>query len=166
METATEVRSISRRVKWRNHWNVARLSLQLDGGLPLDEKGGSGPPALHSDRRICDQTAAADTDERADFAFSARCRSNRHPRDGRRNIECRRKGLRHLSRSFCRGERRPSRVSSLVAVREMIRRPLLLAILAVTTLFLGSAYAIENVEIRISELAKSTGLRIGLSAID
>jgi beta-lactamase class A len=48
----------------------------------------------------------------------------------------------------------------------MIRRPLLLAILAVTTLFLGSAYAIENVEIRISELAKSTGSRIGLSAID
>lgn len=49
----------------------------------------------------------------------------------------------------------------------MIRRHLLVAVLAVTTLFSGSAHAIENVaEIRVGELARATGSRIGLTAID
>jgi beta-lactamase class A len=43
----------------------------------------------------------------------------------------------------------------------------MVAVVAATTLFSGSARAIENVtEIRVGELAKSTGSRIGLSAID
>src|SRR5437763_4170955 len=114
MEAAIEIRSISRRIEWRNHRHVARLSLQLDRGLPFDEKIRRRSSAVHSDRGIFDQAAATDADERPDFALSARCRSDRYSRDGRRNVERRGKSLRDLPRRFCRGERRPSGLSSLV----------------------------------------------------
>jgi hypothetical protein len=117
MATAAEVRSVSRRFEWRNHRHVARLSLQLDGGLPFDETRGCRSSAVHRHGRIFNQTAAADSDEGSNFTFSARCRSNRRPRDSRRNIERRRKSLRDLSGNFRRGERRPSSISSLVAIR-------------------------------------------------
>ena len=105
------------RFEWRNHWHVARLSLQLDGGLPFDETRRRRSSAVHRHGRIFNQTAAADSDEGSNFTFSARCRSNRRPRHSRRNIEWRRKSLRDLSGNFRRGERRPSSISSLVAIR-------------------------------------------------
>src|SRR5947209_11040236 len=117
MATAAEVRSVSRRFEWWNHRHVARLSLQLDGGLPFDETRGRRSSAVHRHGRIFNQTAAADSDEGSNFTFSPRCRSNRRPRDSRRNIERRRKSLRDLSGNFRRGERRPSSISSLVAIR-------------------------------------------------
>src|SRR5207245_2398748 len=117
MATAAEVRSVSRRSEWWNHRHVARLSLQLDGGLPFDETRGRRSSAVHRHGRIFNQTAAADSDEGSNFTFSPRCRSNRRPRDSRRNIERRRKSLRDLSGNFRRGERRPSSISSLVAIR-------------------------------------------------
>jgi beta-lactamase class A len=52
-------------------------------------------------------------------------------------------------------------------VHKIIRRRLLPAMLAATTLFSGNARAIENVaEIRVGELARATGSRIGLTGID
>src|SRR5437660_3871281 len=86
-----------------NHRHVARLSLQLDGGLPFDETRRRRSSAVHRHGRIFNQTAAADSDEGSNFTFSTCCRSNRRPRHSRRNIERRRKSLRDLSGNFCRG---------------------------------------------------------------
>jgi hypothetical protein len=114
MDAATEIRSVSRRFEWRNHRRVARLSLQLDRRLSFDEKRGRGSSALHRDRRIFDQTAPPNADERSDFAFRAHCRSKRRSGDDRRNVEHGRKSLRNLSRRFRCGEGRPPRISPLV----------------------------------------------------
>src|ERR1700730_3665293 len=81
METAAEVRSVSGRSKWRNHRHVARLPLQLDRGLSFDEKRRRGPSAVHSNRRIFDQTDAADAYKWPNLAFRTRCRSKRKSRD-------------------------------------------------------------------------------------
>src|SRR5260370_27339268 len=116
MAAAAEVGSLSRRFEWWNHWQVAQLSLQLEGGLPFDETRGRRSSAVHRHGRIFNQTAAADSDEGSNFTFSARCRSNRRPRDSRRNIERRRKSLRDFSGNFRRGERSPSSISSLGAI--------------------------------------------------
>jgi hypothetical protein len=122
METATEIRSVPRRIEWRNYWHPARLSLQLDRGLPFNVKGRNGPSAVHCDRRIFNQAPASDADERPDFAFSARCRSNRHPRDNRRNLERWRKSLRDVPRHFRCREGGSSRISSVVELLQLRRR--------------------------------------------
>src|SRR5438128_9076884 len=72
MATAAEVRSVSRRFEWWNHRHVARLSLQLGGGLPFDETRGRRSSAVHRHGRIFNQTAAADSDEGSNFTFRDR----------------------------------------------------------------------------------------------
>jgi len=122
MDAATEIRSVPRCFERRNHRHAARLSLQLDRSLSFDEKGGNRPSALHGDGGIFDQTPATDPDERSDFAFRARCRSNRHPRDCGRNIERGRKSVRNVPRRFRRREGRASCLSSVVELLQLRRR--------------------------------------------
>ena len=77
MEAAEKVRSISESSEWRRHRHVARLSLQLDGGLSSDEARERGSPAMHGYGGIFDQIAAADSDERFGLSFRESCRSDR-----------------------------------------------------------------------------------------
>ncbi len=119
METRAEVRSVSRGVKRRHHRHVARLPLQLDGRISFDETCGRGSSAVHRHGGIHHQIAASNAHGQRRFTFSACCRSKRRSRDNRRNIERPRESVRNLSRRFCRGERRTSRISSLVIVVAM-----------------------------------------------
>src|SRR5439155_10920417 len=75
------------------------------------------------------------------------------PSDCRGNVDCWRKSLRHVSRSFRRGEGRSSRVSSMVAV--------LLLLLAASTP--GSTSDFAN---RILSIEERTDARIGVAALD
>src|SRR5437773_5007751 len=76
METTEEIRSVSRGLEWRRYRHVARLSLQLGGGLSPDEARERGPCAMHGYGGICDQIVAADSDEQFGLSFRESCRSN------------------------------------------------------------------------------------------
>src|SRR5205085_5415890 len=114
METGAALRSVPRSFEWRDHRGVARLPLQLDRCLVLDEKERRRTPALYRDGRLRDQTFAADADGRAHLPFSESRRIRGQQSNGRRYPERWRKNLRDLSRDVCRGDRRSSSVSPLV----------------------------------------------------
>src|SRR2546425_10102238 len=110
---------------------------------------------MHSHRRIFDQIAAANSDERFGLSVRQSCRANGRPRDRRGNVKRWRENLRHMSRHFRRCERRPSRISS------MARGLVLLAFMA------GSAaYAESDVADRIAAIEGRVGRRIGVAALD
>src|SRR6516162_6517866 len=116
METGEKIRSVQRSLERRNHRHVTRLPLQLDSSVSFDETRRRKSSALHGYCGIRHQTDATDTYERLRVSFREGCRNNGCPCDGRGHTQRRRKSLCHMSRSVCRGARRPSRVSSMVKV--------------------------------------------------
>src|SRR5205085_1669797 len=114
METGAALRSVPRSFEWRDHRGVARLPLQLDRCLVLDEEKRRRTPPLYRDGRLRDQTFAADADGRARFSLSESRRIRGQQSNSRRHPERWRKNLRDLSRDVCRGEGRSSSVSPLV----------------------------------------------------
>src|SRR5438128_7196301 len=77
MDAAAEIRGIPWRLEWRNHRHAARLPLQLDGGLALDEQRWRRSSALHRYRGLRDQTATADAVKRTGFFVRENYRINR-----------------------------------------------------------------------------------------
>src|SRR5437868_242159 len=110
METGGKIRSVPRSFEWRDHRGVARLPLQLDRCLVLDEEERRRTPALYRDGRLRDQTFAADADGRARLPLSESRRIRGQQSYGRRYSDRWRKNLRDLSRDICRGEGRSSSV--------------------------------------------------------
>src|SRR5437588_1037148 len=114
MDARGKIRGIPGSSEWRDHRGVARLPLQLDRCLVLDEEERRRMPALYRDGRLRDQTFAADADGRVRFSLSESRGIRGQQSNGRRYSERWRKNLRDLSRDVCRGEGRPSSVSPLV----------------------------------------------------
>jgi Fibronectin type III domain len=115
MAAAGKIRSVSRRLEWRNHRHAVGLSLQLDRRLAFDARFKSKSSALYRHSRLRDQTFATHSDERAGSSFRQNRRVERQSRDGGWNSDRGRKSVRNLSWHIRGGHGRTSGFSSLVA---------------------------------------------------